>query len=76
MIPTHKAAPARSSNRAPQVQWLPGAKQPLAGAGNGSYIVDAATLSARPLFFLHSRDHNIQDSQDVNYSAVVITQPG
>jgi hypothetical protein len=58
------------------VQWLPGGRQLLAGAGNGSYIVHAATLSARPLFFLHSRDHNIQDSQDVNYSAVVITQPG
>jgi hypothetical protein len=58
------------------VQWLPGGRQLLAGAGNGSYIVDAATLSARPLFFLHSRDHNIQDSQDVNYSAVVLTQHG
>ena len=58
------------------VQWLPGGKQLIAGAGTGSYIVDAATLSARPLFFLHSHDHNIQDSQDVNYSAVVITQPG
>jgi hypothetical protein len=58
------------------VQWLPGGRQLIVGALNGSYIVDAATLSARPLFFLHSHDHNIQDSQDVNYSAVVITQPG
>lgn len=58
------------------VQWLPGGRQLIAGAGNGSYIVDAATLSARPLLFLHSHDRNIQDSQDVNFSAVVITQPG
>ena len=58
------------------VRWLPGGRQLIAGAVTGSYIVDAATLSARQLFFLHSRDHNIQDSQDVNYSAVVITQPG
>jgi hypothetical protein len=58
------------------VQWLPGGSQLIAGAGSGSYIVDAATLSSRPLFFVHSRDHNIQDSQDVNYSAVVIAQPG
>ena len=58
------------------VQWLPAGTQLLAGAGTGSYIVNAATLSARPLFFVHSRDHNIQDSQDVNYSAVVIAQPG
>jgi hypothetical protein len=58
------------------VQWLPGGRQLIAGAGTGSYIVDAAALSARPLSFLRSRDHNIQDSQDVNYSAVVIGQPG
>lgn len=57
------------------VQWLPGGRQLIAGAGTGSYIVDTATLSVRPLLFLHSHDHNIQDSQDVNYSAVVITQP-
>jgi hypothetical protein len=57
------------------VQWLPGGRQLLAGAGNGSYLVDTATLSARPLFFVRSHDHNVQDSQDVNYSAVVITEP-
>lgn len=53
----------------------PGARQLPADAGNGSYIVDVATLSARPLFFVHSRDPKIQDSQDVNYSALVIAQP-
>jgi hypothetical protein len=58
------------------VQWLPDGRQLIVGAGNGSYIVDTATLSARPLFFLRSHDHNIQDSQDLNYSTVVITQPG
>jgi hypothetical protein len=58
------------------VQWLPGGRQLLVGAVNGSYIVDTATLSARALFFLHSNDHNIQDSHDMNYSTVVITQPG
>jgi hypothetical protein len=55
------------------VQWLPGGRQLLVGAGNGSYIVDTATLSARALFFVHSHDHNIQD---MNYSTVVIAQPG
>jgi hypothetical protein len=54
------------------VQWLPGGRQLIAGAGNGSYLVNTATLSARPLFFLRSHDHNIQDSQDMNYSTVVI----
>jgi hypothetical protein len=58
------------------VQWLPGGRQLIAGALTGCYMVDAAGLSARPLSFLRSRDHNIQDSQDVNYSAVVISQPG
>jgi hypothetical protein len=37
--------------------------------------VNAATLSARPLYFTHGRDHYIEASQDVNYSAVILPPP-
>jgi hypothetical protein len=52
--------------------WLPDGRHLLAGAIQSSYVVNAATLSARPLFFTHSRDHYIETSQDINYSAVLI----
>lgn len=53
-------------------RWLPGGKMLLVGGGAFSGVVNSATLSARPYYFVHGGDHNIQDSQDVNYSAVVI----
>jgi WD40 repeat protein len=52
--------------------WLPDGRHLIAGGIKASYAVNAATLTARPLFFTHSRDHYIETSQDINYSAVLI----
>jgi hypothetical protein len=52
--------------------WLPDGRHLITGASEASYAVNAATLSAQPLSFTHSRDHNIQTSQDINYSAVLL----
>jgi hypothetical protein len=53
-------------------RWLPGGKMLLVGGLTFSGVVNSETLSVRPYYFVHGRDHYIQDSQDVNYSAVVI----
>jgi hypothetical protein len=53
-------------------QWLPDGRHLIIGGVEASYAVNAATLSARPLFFIHARDHDIETSQDINYSAVLI----
>jgi hypothetical protein len=55
-------------------RWLPGDKMLLIGGGLFSGVVNPDTLSVRPYFFMRGRDHNIEDSQDVNYSAVVISR--
>jgi hypothetical protein len=52
--------------------WLPDGKHLLTGGAVSSYAVNAATLSARPLYFIHGRDHYIEASQDINYSAVIL----
>jgi hypothetical protein len=52
--------------------WLPDGRHLLTGGAVSSYAVNAATLSARPLYFIHGRDHYIEASQDINYSAVVV----
>ena len=53
-------------------RWLPGGKVLLAGGTTFSGVVNSETLSVRPYYFVHGRDHYIEDSQDVNYSTVVI----
>ena len=53
-------------------KWLPGGKMLLVGGSAFSGVVNSETLSARPYYFVHGRDHYIEDSQDLNYSAVVI----
>jgi hypothetical protein len=53
-------------------RWLPGGTMLLAGGSTFSGVVNSATLSVRPYYFVHGRDHYIEDSQDVNYSAIVI----
>ena len=53
-------------------RWLPGGKMLLVGGLTSSGVVNSETLSVRPYYFVHGRDHYIEDSQDVNYSAVVI----
>ena len=52
--------------------WLPGGKYLLTGGAVSSYAVTAATLSARPLYFIHRQGHYIEASQDINYSAVIL----
>ena len=52
--------------------WLPDGRHFLTGGLRASYVVNQATLSARPLFFIRGTDHYIEDSQDLNYSAVVV----
>jgi hypothetical protein len=53
-------------------RWLPDGKRLLAGGLDAAYVVTAATGASRPLYFLRSREHYIEDSQDLNYSAVII----
>lgn len=52
--------------------WLPDGRHLLTGGLVSSYAVNAATLSARPLYFIHGRNHYIEASQDINYTAVLI----
>src|SRR5215813_12434079 len=52
--------------------WLPDGRHLLTGGAVSSYAVNAATLSARPLYFIHGRDHYIEASQYINYSAVIL----
>ncbi len=54
-------------------RWLPGGTHLMVGAGTGScYLVDSATLSARPLYFTRGHGHNIGISQDINFTAAII----
>jgi hypothetical protein len=48
-------------------RWLPGGNQLLVGAEQGSYAVDAVTLSVRPLSFA--------PGSDINFSATVLASP-
>jgi hypothetical protein len=48
-------------------RWLPAGGRLIAGALAGGYLVDAATLNARPL---HTR--NGSGPSGINYTAVVI----
>ena len=60
------------------IPWLPGGRRLLAGALAYSYAVDATTYAARPFFFFPqtadgpAADHNIMDTPDVNFSAVLL----
>ena len=55
--------------------WLPDGSHLLTGGAVSSYAVNAAALSARPLYFIHRPDHYIEASQDINYSAVILPPP-
>jgi hypothetical protein len=50
-------------------RWLPGGTHLIVGTGTGPYLVDSATLSARPLV-AHGR--NIGNSQDINFTAAIV----
>jgi hypothetical protein len=53
-------------------RWLPGGMHLIVGTGTGGYLVDSATLSARPLFSARGHGHNIANSQDINFTAAVV----
>ena len=53
-------------------RWLPDGRHLVAGGLEESHLVDASAMIARPLFFIHDPDHYIEDSQDLNYSAVIV----
>jgi hypothetical protein len=48
-------------------RWLPGGNQLIVGAEQGSYAVDAVTLSVRPL--------SLAPGSDINFSATVLASP-
>jgi hypothetical protein len=52
-------------------RWLPGGTHLIVGTGAGPYLVDAATLSARPLV-AGSHGHNTGNSQDINFTAAIV----
>jgi len=53
-------------------RWLPDGTHLIVGVGTGGYLVDSATLSARPLLFARGHGHNAGNSQDINYSTAVV----
>ena len=52
-------------------RWLPDGRHLIAGGNDSSYLVNAAALTARPMYFLPGRDRYIQDTGDLNISALV-----
>jgi hypothetical protein len=52
-------------------RWLPTGRQLLAGAAEGSYAVNAATLTARPFSFF-TLPGQAPSGQDINWSATLI----
>jgi hypothetical protein len=73
-----RAARVVTQEDAGWILWLPGGTRLLAGALAYSYAVDATTYAARPFFFFPqtadgpAADHNIMDTPDVNFSAVLL----
>ncbi len=53
-------------------RWLPDGTHLIVGVGTGGYLVDSATLSARPLLSARGHGHNAGNSQDINYSTAVV----
>jgi hypothetical protein len=57
-------------------RWLPDGRHLIVGGDRASYLVDSSAMTARPLFFLPGRNHGhdrfIQDTGDLNFSAVVV----
>ena len=53
-------------------RWLPDGTHLIVGVGTGGYLVDSATLSARPLLPARGHGHDTPNSQDINYSTAVV----
>jgi hypothetical protein len=58
------------------VRWLPDGRHLIAGGNDSSYLVNTSAMTARPMYFLPGRDHGrdryIQDTGDLNITAVVV----
>ena len=52
--------------------WLPDGRHLIVGTGTGSYLVDSAALSARPLVLARAHGHNA-NSQDINFTAAILS---
>jgi len=53
-------------------QWLPDSRHLVVGGLDASYLVNASAMTEKPMFFLPGHDHNIQDSEDLNFSSVIV----
>jgi hypothetical protein len=55
-------------------RWLPDGRHLLVGGNDASYLVNASAMTAKPLYFLPSRDHGhlVQQTGDLNVSAVIV----
>jgi len=52
--------------------WRPGGTHLIVSNGTGSYLVDSAALSARPLFLARVHGHNAGNGQDINFTAAIL----
>jgi hypothetical protein len=56
-------------------RWLPDGRHLLMGGNDASYLVNASAMTAKPVYFLPSRDHGhhyVQQTGDLNVSAVIV----
>jgi len=53
-------------------RWLPGGYQLAIGSLTKDYLVTAATQTVTPFRFMPVGDGYIEDTQDINYSAVLV----
>ena len=54
--------------------WLPDGRHLLVGPCPATCLVDAATLSARPLFLARGHGRNVGSSQDISFTAAILPQ--
>jgi hypothetical protein len=52
--------------------WLPDGRHLIGGTGTTSYLVDSATLSARPLLLARTHGHSSGNNQDINFTAAIL----
>jgi hypothetical protein len=53
-------------------RWLPDGRQLIIGAGAGGYLVDPATLAARPLVFAGRDGRRSGSGQGINFTAAIV----
>ncbi len=54
-------------------RWLPDGRHLIIGAGAGGYLVDSATLAARPLVFAGRDGRRTGSGQDINFTAAIVS---